>query len=35
MKLDGNITDSPLGIISLVLTVLTGLGLLDAAFPLR
>ncbi len=35
VKLDGNITDSPLGIISLVMTVLTGLGLLGAAFPLR
>jgi hypothetical protein len=35
VKLEGGITDSPLGIISLVMTVLTGLGLIGAAFPLR
>ena len=35
VKLEGGITDSPLGIASLVLTVLAGLGLLGAAVPVR
>lgn len=35
VKLDGGITDSPIGVISLVMTVLTAIGLLGAAIPQR